>query len=138
VLLALQVVTVFLVAVTMSLALAHVLELPGKLRLDEQTYLAVQTIYYPGFTIGGISEPLAIMATAVLLLVGPKNEAKFWLTFAACLAIVCMQLVFWLVTQPVNRFWLKNHELSASGERSLESVKPNDLCGTQTMGTGSI
>ena len=76
-LLALQVVTVFLVAVTMSLALAHVLELPGKLRLDEQTYLAVQTIYYPGFTIGGISEPLAIMATAVLLLVGPKNEAKF-------------------------------------------------------------
>jgi len=117
VLLALQVVTVFLVAVTMSLALAHVLELPGKLRLDEQTYLAVQTIYYPGFTIGGISEPLAIMATAVLLLVGPKNEAKFWLTFAACLAIVCMQLVFWLVTQPVNRFWLKNHELSAAGER---------------------
>ena len=28
-----------------------------------------------------------------------------------------MQLVFWLVTQPVNRFWLKNHELSAAGER---------------------
>src|SRR5205823_26445 len=67
-----------------------------------------------------------------------KMRQSFWLTFAACLAIVCMQLVFWLVTQPVNRFWLKNHELSASGERSLESVKPNDLCGTQTMGTGSI
>jgi hypothetical protein len=51
--LALQVVTVLLIATTMSLALAHVLELPGKLRLDQQTYLAVQTIYYPGFTIGG-------------------------------------------------------------------------------------
>jgi hypothetical protein len=50
----LQVVTVLLVAVAMSLTLAHALELPGKMRLDEQTYRAVQTIYYPGFTFGGL------------------------------------------------------------------------------------
>jgi hypothetical protein len=50
--LTLQVVTVFLVAVAMSLALAHALELPGKMRLDKETYMAVQTIYYPGFTFG--------------------------------------------------------------------------------------
>jgi hypothetical protein len=34
----------------MSLALAHALEYPGKLRLDEQTHFAVQAvqaIYYP-------------------------------------------------------------------------------------------
>jgi len=42
-----QVVTMLLVA-----ALTHVLEFPGKMRLDQQTYVAVQTIYYPGFTIG--------------------------------------------------------------------------------------
>jgi hypothetical protein len=47
-LLSLEVVTVFLVGVAMSMALAHALEYPGKLRLDERTYLAVQTIYYPG------------------------------------------------------------------------------------------
>jgi hypothetical protein len=29
------------------------LSLPGKLRLDKETYCAVQTIYYPGFTVGG-------------------------------------------------------------------------------------
>jgi hypothetical protein len=46
----LQVVTVFLVAVAMSLALAHALELPGKMRLEKATYIAVQIIYYPGFT----------------------------------------------------------------------------------------
>jgi hypothetical protein len=48
-LVALTVVTVFLVAVAMSLALAHALELPGKMRLDRKTYHAVQSIYYPGF-----------------------------------------------------------------------------------------
>jgi hypothetical protein len=31
----------------MSLALAHALEYPGKLRLDEQTHFAVQAIYNP-------------------------------------------------------------------------------------------
>ncbi|HWY53174.1 MAG TPA: hypothetical protein VNZ03_01850 [Terriglobales bacterium] len=52
----------------MSMALAHALEVPGKMRLDKQTYLAVQGIYYPGFTLGGIAEPLAVIATLVLML----------------------------------------------------------------------
>ncbi len=65
----LEIISILLVAVAMGLALAHALEFPGKLRLDEQTYLAVQTIYYPGFTIAGISEPLAVIATLVLLIV---------------------------------------------------------------------
>jgi hypothetical protein len=30
------------------------IELPGKMRLDKQAYLAVQTIYYPGFNYGGL------------------------------------------------------------------------------------
>ena len=46
--------SLLLVAVTMGLSLAHALEFPGKLRLDEPTYRAVQAIYYPGFTIGGL------------------------------------------------------------------------------------
>ena len=43
-------------AVTMSLALAHALELPGKLRLGKEEYCAVQTIDYSGFTIAGAAE----------------------------------------------------------------------------------
>jgi hypothetical protein len=35
-----------LAAVTMALSLAHALELPGKLRLGKEQYLAVQPIYY--------------------------------------------------------------------------------------------
>ena len=65
-LIAFEVLTVLLAAITVGLALAHALEYPGKLRLDEQTYTVVQTIYYPGFTIGGIAEPMAAIAVLVL------------------------------------------------------------------------
>ncbi|MBB4274373.1 hypothetical protein [Rhizobium mongolense] len=47
---ALEILTVLIVAVAMALALAHALELPGKMRLSKEQYLAVQPIYYPGFT----------------------------------------------------------------------------------------
>jgi hypothetical protein len=49
--LTLQIVSVFLVAIVMSLCLAHALELPSKLRLTKEDYLIVQPIYDPGFTI---------------------------------------------------------------------------------------
>lgn len=113
----LEIVAILLVAVAMGLALAHALEFPGKLRLDEQTYLAVQTIYYPGFTIGGISEPLAVIATLVLLIVTPKNRAQFWLVLTSFVAMLATQAVFWLVTQPTNRFWLKHERLSEAGAK---------------------
>jgi hypothetical protein len=69
----LQVLTVVLVAVAMALALAHALELPGKMRLDRETYYAVQPIYYPGFTIAGNAEPLAIISTVVVLFLTPRG-----------------------------------------------------------------
>jgi hypothetical protein len=53
----LKIVTVLLVAVAMDMVLAHALELPGKLRLPKDQYLAVQAIYYPGFRFGGVAEP---------------------------------------------------------------------------------
>jgi len=99
----------------MSLPLAHALEFPGKLRLDEQTYTVVQTIYYPGFTVGGIAEPVATVATLVLFLMmrdqGPQNR----LPLIALVALAAMHLVFWSVTQPANRYWLKDQKLSKAG-----------------------
>jgi hypothetical protein len=71
----LQVVSVFLVSVAMALALAHALELPGKMRLDKETYLAMQPIYYPGFTMGGgVGEGGGMITTLVLLLCTPVSE----------------------------------------------------------------
>src|SRR5262245_20488632 len=83
---ALQVVTVVVVAVAMALVVAHVLELPGKMRLSKEEYLAVQPIYYPGFTIGGIAEPLGLVLLLGLAIAMPIGSAMFWLTAGAFLA----------------------------------------------------
>jgi hypothetical protein len=77
-----QVVAVFLASIAMSLAMAHALELPGKLRLSRENYIATQTIYYPGFTIGGIGEGLSMVAALALLLLTPTSNPAFWWTLA--------------------------------------------------------
>ena len=61
----------FLAAVVMGQALAHALELPGKMRLNREQYYTDQTIYYPGFTFGGMAEPLSILVTGAALLTTP-------------------------------------------------------------------
>src|SRR5262245_8128218 len=113
--LALQVVTVLLVAVALSLSLAHALELPGKRRLSKDTYLAVQTIYYPGFTYGGFAEGLGLLATLVLVLMTSTGQPAFWWTLIAFVALVAMQAAYWVITHPVNKFWLKEAQLEGFG-----------------------
>ena len=112
----LQVLCLVLIAVGMGLALAHALEFPGKLRLPREAYLAVQTIYYPGFTIGGaVGELGAMLATLWLLIVTPQGDAAFWLTLTALVSVALMHAVFWLVNQPVNRIWLRQQKLGKAG-----------------------
>lgn len=106
----------FLAAMVMGLALAHALEMPGKMRLEREYYYAVQTIYYPGFTLGGMTEPLAIITTASVLLIGGISEGRFWLVAGAVIALVLTQLLFWIVVQPVNRQWLGSVGLSDAAE----------------------
>jgi hypothetical protein len=103
----------FLVAVTMGLSLAHALEFPGKRRLDESNYRAVQGIYYPGFTIGGLvgefGGMLAIVALAVML---PAGTDRFWWTLGALGFLIFGHVTYWMVTHPVNAAWLKDTRLS--------------------------
>jgi hypothetical protein len=110
-----QMLSLIFVAVAMVPALAHGLELPGKLRLAKDAYLAVQPIYYPGFTIAGMSEPLALISTVVLAVLTPRGTPDFWLTLVALLGLIGMQAVYWFVTHPVNNFWLKGEKLSGLG-----------------------
>jgi hypothetical protein len=109
-LVALEVTTLTLVAIAMAQALAHALELPGKLRLAKDDYLVVQQIYYPGFTIGGAAEPLALLAALALVLLTPPG-VSLWLAAGAFVALAAMHATYWAVTHPVNRFWLKDVEL---------------------------
>ena len=113
----LQVFTAFVVSIAMSLALAHALEWPGKRRLDRDTYRAVQAIYYPGFTFGGFSEWIGILATAALLWTTPKDTAPFdWIAFAL-VCLIAMHLVYWTVTHPVNKFWVAGIDLPTLGAK---------------------
>lgn len=113
---ALQVLTIMLVAVAMALALAHALELPGKMRLSKDAYLTVQPIYYPGFTIGGgVGEVGGLIATLLLVILTPAGSAAFWLTLGAFVALVAMHTVYWTLTHPVNNFWLKDFKLKGAG-----------------------
>jgi anthrone oxygenase-like protein len=110
-----------LTAVVMALSLAHALELPGKLRLSREQYLAVQTIYYPGFTVGGVAEPLGIIVLAGLLFLLPAGSKASWLTAVALALLLIVQLLFWAVVQPVNRHWLQTVKLTAAAGRFFEA-----------------
>jgi uncharacterized membrane protein len=99
----------------MAPALAHALEYPGKLRLDRNAYIATQQIYYPGFTVAGVAEGLAVVAMLLLTIATPGGTASYWLTLAAFVSILCMHLAYWALTHPVNNFWLKDVELKGAG-----------------------
>jgi hypothetical protein len=119
-----QILTVLLIAVAFGMAVAHVLELPGKMRLGEIAYLNAQRIYYPGFTIGGgVGEAGGIIATVILLLLTPRGSIKFWLVLLALAGLVGMQVIFWVLTQPVNKYWMQGQKLNAAGQRFFSSRK---------------
>lgn len=108
----LQVVAVALVSVAMALSLAHALEFPGKMRLDKETYYGMQSIYYPGFTIGGgVGEGGGTIATVILLFLTPSGSGQFWLTLSALLCLLAVQAVYWIFTHPVNNFWVAGEKL---------------------------
>ncbi len=110
---ALQVASLVLVAVARGLALAHALELPGKMRLNKRGYETVQAIYYPGFAWGGAAgEVGGILSTAFLLALTPAGGARFVWTLAGFVAIAGTHVVYWTVTHPVNNFWLRDTELA--------------------------
>ena len=111
----LQVLAVLIAAIAMAQSLAHAMEFPGKLRLSREEYGVVQHIYYPGFTIGGISEPVAILLALVLLFMIPPGGLAFWLTALAFVALAAMHTVYWLLIHPVNNFWLKDFRLKGAG-----------------------
>ena len=113
----LQILCILLAALVVAPSLAHALEFPGKRRLDRETYLKVQAIYYPGFTVAGGFEPVALIAVFVLLLFVPFGTVQFWLSAAAFMGLLLAHAIYWVITHPVNRIWLKNEKLGEAGGR---------------------
>ena len=79
---------------------AHVLQLPNKLPMSRDAYLAVQQVYR-GWNRVGVAVLPAVIATLWLALIADKaTEAPAAIAFVAMLMT---QLVFWSFTFPVNR-----------------------------------
>src|SRR5262249_15384637 len=112
----LTILCLMLVAAKFGTSLAHVAELPGKLRLDEATYRAVQTIYYPGFTLVGlVGEFGGMIALVVLLALTPYGTNRFWWTAVALACLLAGHATYWLMTHPLNPVWVKDLDMSATG-----------------------
>jgi len=106
-------------AVLAALApLAHVLELPNKLALDAQLWLAVQQHLYRGWGpfLGGPVEIIAFATSLTLLVARRRDPAPMRLTLVAALAYVGMIVVFFALNDPVN---------AALGSWTASSIPPD-------------
>jgi hypothetical protein len=45
----------------------------------------------------------------------PGGTPGFWLTLVALLGLIAMHAVYWIVTHPVNKFWLQQENLGGFG-----------------------
>jgi len=110
----LWIMTMLIIVLASVPAVAHVLEMPGKRRLSKDEYAVMQRVYYPGFTIAGLAEPAGILMTLILLIRAPVDHTVWFIVALA--GPVGMQVIYWLVTHPLNKVWIERHRLgTASG-----------------------
>jgi hypothetical protein len=102
--------TILSVALLAGLAFAHVLEQPAKMQYDAALYLTLQKSLYVQWGpphIGGVLEPLAIVATGLLAFFVRKNkrDLRFSLGALFTLLLAFPVVFFWLVA-PANAVFL--------------------------------
>ena len=92
-----------LVALILGLAFAHVMEVPGKLRLDGPTWLIVQQNLYIGFgPAAAVMEPLGILFTWILMFMLRGHRSAFRLVLLAAVSTTTGLVVWALVVSPMN------------------------------------
>jgi hypothetical protein len=81
---------------------------------------------------GGIGEVGGLIAVLAIVFLTRQGTPAFWLRLVALAAMLGMQVVFWLFTQPVNKFWLQSTSLGSFGETlfnvgsGTNRVRPDD------------
>jgi hypothetical protein len=98
---ALRFLSFMFVGLSMGGALAHLFELPNKIGLSAESYLAVQQ-NYRGWSLLGIVVVGALLSTLILTILVRGRRFVFALSLAAFLFIVGAQAVFWMYTYPAN------------------------------------
>ena len=128
---AVWIISLLLVAVSVTTSLAHLLEWPGKRRLDHESYRTVQTIYYPGFTIAGVLDILAILSVSVGAATANGGRGSGWAATSAAL-LAASQAIYWVWVHPINRVWLEDEPLGSTASRFF-SVSPRSVVGAEQV-----
>jgi hypothetical protein len=99
-----RVLTIMLLALSMSAAVAHLLEMPAKLTLDGPTWLMLlQTLYPPLFgPLAGTAEAGAVFCVLVLALLVRRRHPAYGWTLLAAACMVATHVAFWVWVAPVN------------------------------------
>jgi hypothetical protein len=108
--------TILLVALLTGLAFAHVLELPAKMQYDAAMYIALQKSLYVQWgppNVGGVLEPAAIVATALMAFFGRNNKRGLWLPLGSLTALlIAFPVVFFVLVAPANAIFMSTTLLS--------------------------
>src|SRR4030081_362734 len=95
------------------------------MRLSKENYIFQTTTRV--FSIGGAAEPLSILAMFALLFMMRGAGSQSWFVLVALIALVCVHAIFWVVTQPTNRFWTKSVQLSELGAKFFSPEKEGQV-----------
>src|ERR1700737_471583 len=90
------------VALALVPAGAHLAELPHKIGLPAHEYLVVQQLY-AGWSLFGSVVSGALLSTGVLTVLVRREPRLLAAALLAFVCILCTQVVFRVLTQPVNR-----------------------------------
>ncbi|HYO80556.1 MAG TPA: hypothetical protein VES20_04075 [Bryobacteraceae bacterium] len=96
-------------AITMSAAVAHLMEMPGKMKYERELYVRLHRTLYPTYgRTAGYAEVLAVLSTAALAWWTQKRHlpaASLTTTAAGCLTAA--HAIFWRLVAPVNKTMLR-------------------------------
>jgi hypothetical protein len=92
-------------AVTMSAAVAHVMEMPAKMRCERDLYVQLHRRLYCTFgKVAGTAEAFAVGSAGLLALWGQKRRPRSSpLTMSAALSLAAAHGVYWAAVEPANR-----------------------------------
>jgi ABC-type Fe3+-siderophore transport system permease subunit len=99
---ALQFATLLFTALVMVPAMAHLMEMPRKIRLSREDYLVAQQLYR-GWALAGILVVAALACCVALAIVMRDRPLASTAAAMGAVAIVATQVVFWRWIFPANR-----------------------------------
>jgi hypothetical protein len=99
----LRLITIMLAALTMGMALCHLLEMPAKMRYEGALWLTLlQTLYGVFGPASAIIESGAVTAAAILAFFVRRRHAVFNWTLLGALCLIAANLAWWIWVSPVN------------------------------------